>query len=318
MTATVEPTTPTAVVHPSASATVEGQHFAVELRPTNNAVLTRRNALIAVPVWLGAIVFGFALVLYGFGPLFHQRDQRVVQKQARAAANVAANEATGLGGVTVSKTAPEIGSAVGILEIGGLRLQQGVVEGVSSSQTRRAPGHVPGTAGLGQPGNAVLVARNNAFGGTFGSINRLAKGDAIVVTTTQGQSVYKVDSVKRTSGRGAFETSKDDRLTLVTSASANPLNKSQATVVVAKMDGTPFRPTPQGTFSTKRLGTTGDSGALATLFITVVLYALVMVGGVVLYRRLQSRTAYLLTIAPVIASTIIVAETLSRVLPAWA
>jgi sortase A len=284
--------------------------------------------VVAVVAWWLAVLVGLAFVAYGFGPLFHQRAQRVVQRQARAAIEVAANEATGLGGVTVARHAPDLGAAVAMLEVGSLKLQQGVVEGVGTSETRRAPGHVPGTAGLGQPGNAVVVGRAEAFGSSFGSIGKLLKNDRIVVTTTQGQSVYVVFSVKRASLDGsiddprsvlggAYGPSADDRLTLITSASRNPFNDSRAIVVVATMDGTPFHATPQAALSGTRLGTTGDRGAIASVILAFVAYVGVMAGGVVVYRRLRSRTAYVLTIAPVLALTIVAAETFSRLLPAW-
>ena len=43
----------------------------------------------------------------------------------------------------------------------------------------------------------------------------------------------------------------------------------------------------------------------------------VIVGSVALYRRMRFRIAYLLTIAPLVALTIITGETLGRLLPAW-
>jgi len=46
-------------------------------------------------------------------------------------------------------------------------------------------------------------------------------------------------------------------------------------------------------------------------------YGLAMAAGVLLYRRLPSRSAYLLTLAPVVALTIIAAETVGRLFPAW-
>ena len=93
------------------------------------------------------------------------------------------------------KEPPASGTPVGILEIGALKTQDVVVEGVTNVQTSKGPGHVPGTSGLGQSGNAVVVARRNGYGGPFERIETLRRGDKIVVTTTQGVSVYKVRSV---------------------------------------------------------------------------------------------------------------------------
>ena len=49
----------------------------------------------------------------------------------------------------------------------------------------------------------------------------------------------------------------------------------------------------------------------------VALYGITVGLGILLYRRLTTRTAYLLTIAPFLATTIIAGETISRVFPAW-
>ena len=42
-----------------------------------------------------------------------------------------------------------------------------------------------------------------------------------------------------------------------------------------------------------------------------------LAGAVLLYRRMRFRTAYLLTIAPLVALTVITGETVLRLLPAW-
>jgi sortase A len=292
------------------------------------AVSGRRRPQTLVAIWFVAVVAGMALVIYGFGPYFQQRSQRHLLRAARADISRAANEATGLEGVTVPTKAVAPGTPVGIVEIGAVKMQQVVVEGVGPSQTRAGPGHVPGTAGLGQPGNSVVVGRRAAFGGPFSSIGDLRKGKPILVTTNQGQSVYRITSVRHVSIHGAgggrsstidrvYGKSPDDRLTLVTSANSLPSNESSAVVVVAKMDGTAFAPTPQGARLDSDIGTQRDSGATASIVLALFLYGLTISASVLLYKRLQPRTAYLLTIGPILAMTIVAAETLSRAFPAW-
>jgi len=345
-----------------------------------------------VLLWSGVAVAGLGLVVFQLGPLLEQREQRSLLDDYRVTVDHAANERGTLQGITVSTKPPEEGSAVGILEIGALKTQDVVVEGASASQTARGPGHVPGTAGLGQPGNSVVVARRNAYGGSFRGLAELVKGDPVVVTTTQGQSVYAVrcvvtmgldDSGSSTapasaSGATATTTSsgytcpsrkaskagkstaasttttaastttstsaptssystpgsgtpksgsvsvdelygptRDDRLTLVTSGSKAPWNTSQATVVVARLVGMPYPPTVQGARSSEETGMNGDSGAWAAVTLALLAFVGVIVGSVVLYRRMRFRVAYVLTIAPLVAFTIIAGETLARLLPAW-
>ena len=50
--------------------------------------------------------------------------------------------------------------------------------------------------GPGQPGNSAIVARRSAFGGPFRPLGSLELGDEILVTTTQGQSIYVVTEVR--------------------------------------------------------------------------------------------------------------------------
>ena len=151
----------------------------------------RRIAVVGV-AWLLVTVVGVGLVIYGLGPMLEQRDQRNLLADYRVEIETAANEAFGLPGVEEITEAPAPGDPVAIVEIPSIEFRQVVVEGVGPQQTRHGPGHVPGTAGPGQPGNSAVVGRQGAFGGPFSEIDDLETGDEIVVTTIQGQSLYVV------------------------------------------------------------------------------------------------------------------------------
>ena len=170
-----------------------------------SAPLTPKRVGSIALLWCAVAVAGMGLVVFQLGPLLAERDQRALLHEYRVQVRHAANEIGTLQGVTVATTPPERGAAVGILEIGALQTQDVVVEGVGAAQTSEAPGHVPGTAGLGQPGNAVVVARRNGYGASFQGLDQLRRGDRIVVTTTQGQSVYSVRTVRTTSIEEASE-----------------------------------------------------------------------------------------------------------------
>jgi LPXTG-site transpeptidase (sortase) family protein len=346
-------------------------------------------------VIIAVVIVG--IVLYLVEPMFQQREQGLLLERYRTQIDKAANQATGLQGVETPATAPSFGSAVGIIEIGALGMQTVVTEGVDSSATRVGPGHVPGTAAPGQPGNAVIVGRRSMFGGPFGGIASLAVGDQIVVSTTQGRTLYEVTDVGAVKLTGAtapaeapvvaqpttsttsttvptdaaatdvttattvaetpptdpndaatetsvaaavtttteapviessltgsipldslYGTSKDDRLTLVTSASAFPWNAAEANVAVAVMIGKPFPPTPQNGRSARQAGNTGDSSRWPITMLSFLFLAAAVAGAVVLYRRSSPRVAYLLTVPPLLAFAILASESLSLLLPAWA
>jgi sortase A len=166
----------------------------------------------------------------------------------------------------------------------------------------------------------VVVGRADAFGGTFGALGRLHSGDPILITTTQGQSVYRVTSLRHPSLGSVDETygpSKENRLTLVTSASALPWNGTDAVVVIASIEGLPFAPTLQNGRGTSGLGVHGDSDADASVVLAMFAFAATISASIALYRRLRPATAYLLSIGPLMATAIIAGETMTRILPGW-
>jgi sortase A len=313
--------------------------------------LTPKAIAVAVGVWLVVTAVAIVLVLYGVGPLLEQRAQTALLRDYRADVRQAANQTLGLPGVEVPTRAPETGSPVAILDIPDLKIEQVVVEGVGPQQTRRGPGHVPGTAAPGQPGNSAVVARRSAFGGPFRTLGQLERGDEILVTTIQGQTIYEVTEVRSdevADGSGVrpadedtegtdgdaeappaaplperlttdelYGPTPDDRLTLVTSASTRPWNTGRATIVVASMQDMPFAPTPQGGRTVEDDGRSGDSSAGAPLMLAAFAYLAAVAGAVVLYRKARPRSAYILTAPPLLAAALLTAEAVARLLPAW-
>ncbi|HEY5153556.1 MAG TPA: sortase, partial [Acidimicrobiales bacterium] len=149
--------------------------------------MTPGRVVLIVAAWLVVTFLSMMLVLYGLEPLFQERTQNQLLAGYRKKVEFASNETGGLGGVSTPVLAPELGSPVAIIEIGRLQVQQVVVEGAQPLQTQ---------AGPGQPGNSSIVGRRGTFGAPFRNLDKLEPDDPILVTTTQGQSVYKVVSVQ--------------------------------------------------------------------------------------------------------------------------
>jgi sortase A len=305
--------------------------------------------LVALAVgWTVSVLLAVVLVLVGLGPIFAQRDQRALLDGYRLDIEQASFAGSGLGAGDGIALAPSPGDPVAVLEVPSIELQAVVVEGAGSSQTSQGPGHVPGTAGPGQPGNSVVVGRAHAFGAPFADLSGLAPGDAMVVTTTQGASVYEVDRVEDVSvvdgseadSGGALPTalgssgdeagdapsitvdelygpSDDDQLTLFTSASWVPWNGDRATVVVATMQTVPFEPTPQNGRDSVDAGRGFDLATWPGLVLGLLAFGVVAIVAAVLYRRSARPVAYLLTIGPFLAACVLLAEAISATLPAW-
>ncbi|WP_426573674.1 class E sortase [Aquihabitans sp. McL0605] len=296
------------------------KRFATAEPGTRPPLTPGRIALLAAG-WSLLLVFATLVVVYPLGPTLQHRAQHRALQQFRRSTYQAANATQGLAGrlETAEPTAPSIGDPVGILDIGGSSpVRQVVREGATSSQTWQGPGHVPGTAGLGQPGNAVVVARRTGWGGPFAHLDGLRKGQPVVVTTLQGQTVYRVKSVRHQAMRPALAApSSDDRLTLITSASAAPWSATRAVVVVAEVEDRPFEPTPQQGRTAGSIGTSGDHSVLPQLAFFLVLFGWVAWQTSNAHRRWRPVTAYLVTTPALVVLAILVAESLSRLLPAW-
>jgi len=281
---------------------------------------SRRPIIFGVIAAVVVFVIAVVAVIYGIGSLVHARDQRALMTTERTAIANAAILAKALDTVKLPTKPPVVGAPVGVLAIPALTVNEVVVEGVGSTQTVSGPGHVPGTAGLGQKGNAAIVGRNAAYGGVFGRLAQLKPGDRVLTATIEGQSVYvvrRVATVAIGSLEPLYRKTHNNRLTLVTSASDIPWNSGQAVVVTAVLRGKPYPATPQGSRDTGQLGNSGQSGAWIELVLSVLALAVVSVGALYLYRRCTVRSAYLLSTAPLVAFTVVAAESISRIFPAW-
>jgi sortase A len=282
--------------------------------------LSPRRIVVGAILAILVFIIASGAVIYGIGSLVHARDQRALMATERTDIANAAILAKALDTVKLPTKPPAQGSPVGVLAIPALSVNQVVVEGAGSSQTVSGPGHVPGTSGLGQPGNAGIVGRNAAYGGVFGRLDQLKPGDRVLTATVEGQAVYVVRRVvTMTTGslEPIYRATHNNRLTLVTSASNVPWNSDRAIVVTAVLQGKPYPATPQESRDPGQLGNTGESGAWLELLLSVLGFAAVVLGALYLYRRCTIRSAYLLSTAPLVAFTVLAAESISRLFPAW-
>ena len=68
-----------------------------------------------------------------------------------------------------------------------------VVEGVDPEPLKRGPGHYPGTAAPGQPGNFSIAGHRTTYGAPFYHLDQLRTGDEVhVVDREQRDWVYEV------------------------------------------------------------------------------------------------------------------------------
>ena len=98
-------------------------------------------------------------------------------------------------GSAVERPAGDFGKAFAILRIPrlGADYARPVLEGTGTDTLQRGVGHYDGTAKPGAVGNFAIAGHRTTYGRPFHDIDRLRKGDTIVVETKSGYSVYAVD-----------------------------------------------------------------------------------------------------------------------------
>ncbi|MFC4587879.1 class E sortase [Sphaerisporangium corydalis] len=83
---------------------------------------------------------------------------------------------------------------VGLIRIPrlGRDYEYAVLEGVTTEDLRRGPGHYPGTAMPGGVGNFVLSGHRTTYAAPFNRIDELRRGDEIIIDSTGRRYTYRV------------------------------------------------------------------------------------------------------------------------------
>ena len=86
------------------------------------------------------------------------------------------------------------GDAIGIIRIPRLGAHYGfaIVEGVSTDDLKKGPGHYPGTANPGGVGNFVISGHRTTYLAPFNGLGDMVIGDAIVIETRDTYYTYRV------------------------------------------------------------------------------------------------------------------------------
>ncbi|EFC85864.1 class E sortase [Parafrankia sp. EUN1f] len=88
----------------------------------------------------------------------------------------------------------ELGDGIAVLRVPrfGTDYAPVVVEGVSTADLRRGPGHFPGSAMPGEIGNFVVSGHRTTYGKPFSRVDELKVGDPIVVEVADRYFTYRV------------------------------------------------------------------------------------------------------------------------------
>jgi sortase (surface protein transpeptidase) len=242
---------------------------------------------VGLTLMFAALMFlGFFIYLYGLSGLTEQRSQDVLYKSfaGQLALATAPVGSTGEG-------APVAIVAIPKLAISDLV----VVEGTTSGDLMRGPGHVRSSVLPGQAGVSVIYGRVATFGAPFAHLMRLNRGDTVKVTTGQGVATYTVESFGTAASPAPDPTA--NRLVLETGDSA--VFPRGAVMVTADLTSAP-QPSPGGApaITAQERYLAGDPSSLIPLALWSQALLLTMLAGTILAHR-WSRWAAYLSVAPV-------------------
>jgi sortase A len=98
---------------------------------------------------------------------------------------------------------PPLGSGIAILRIPrlGHKYVFVVVQGTSTADLIKGPGHYPGTAMPGRVGNFAVAGHRTTYLHPFYNINKLKVGDPIVLETRTTWFTYTVENIPKTQAK---------------------------------------------------------------------------------------------------------------------
>ncbi len=218
--------------------------------------------------------------------------------------------------------APADGSVVAELQIPSIGVDQYVVEGTTTDDLSKGPGHYTGTAAPGQAGNVAIAGHRTTHGAPFNRLGDLKKGDRIVLTTTSGESLtYIVSGIPVAvppSDVSVLNYFGDNRITLTT---CNPeFSSTQRLIAVGELQEPGTKPAPLPKHITYHVSNTGTSSWAWSLLPLVGIEVCLLVLLGMSYRRFDfwfGRLGQWMILVPLWAAGLyLLFDTLTKFLPA--
>lgn len=168
-------------------------------RPDDRSVIGVTGEVL---ITLGVIVLLFVVYELWFTGVYTANAQSNFKKQLKAQWSTSQTAPTLPGedpsaspaAVPSIDDAPVPGDALGLIRIPrlGNNYSFAIVEGVSTDDLKKGPGHYPGTAMPGAIGNFVLSGHRTTYLAPFNGLGDLQPGDAIVIETRDTWYTYRV------------------------------------------------------------------------------------------------------------------------------
>jgi sortase A len=164
-------------------------------RPRPSPLRLTGVGLIVLGVLAGAVLAGQTLLPARETAAAQSALDAQLQEQwaAPPAPGTAPGEDVVRTGLDVPVPEPAAGEPIAVLHVPRWRTHVTVVQGVSTADLRKGPGHYPGTAVPGAIGNFAVAGHRGPAGAPFNDIDALVAGDPIVVETAAAWYVYRVE-----------------------------------------------------------------------------------------------------------------------------
>jgi sortase A len=135
----------------------------------------------------------------------------------------------------VVRKEPLRGDALGKLLIPSIGVSEYVIEGTDADNLRKGPGHYPDTPLPGQHGTSAIAGHRTTYGAPFRKLDKLKKGDRIVVELPYGTFVYRVDRTQIVDDSALWVTRKVGHDQLVLTACHPLYSAAQRIVAFARL-----------------------------------------------------------------------------------
>ncbi|HEX8103372.1 MAG TPA: class E sortase [Solirubrobacteraceae bacterium] len=123
------------------------------------------------------------------------------------------------------------GTAVGRLRMRRIGLDTVVVQGTDHDALQNGPGHYPDTPLPGASGTVGIAGHRTTYGAPFRNINKLRKGDPIVIEMPYGRFTYEVERTRIVPPTATWVTQRVSYDRLILSA-CHPLYSAAKRIVV--------------------------------------------------------------------------------------
>ena len=127
------------------------------------------------------------------------------------------------------------GKAIGRIELPTLDRSYAIVEGTDTGSLRRGPGHYPETPVPGEGGTVGIAGHRTTYGAPFRPIDKLRRGDRVVVRMPYGRFAYEVERTRIVKPDAVWVTRKVGYERLVLTACHPLYSAAQRIVVFARL-----------------------------------------------------------------------------------